>query len=107
MKMLWLVVLLSVYSGLTGCKETKDNPKTEISAQDSAELTEVVVKVDGMTCGSCEYHIDHGLKKMNGVVDCKADSDKGEAIIKYLPSKTNINDIIASIGKLGYTANVQ
>jgi len=81
------------------------------SCQKSAEtkqvepiITEVNIPVQGMTCGSCEYHIETEVKQKDGIVAIKADHVKALAHVKYDSSKITLDDLVAAINKTGYKA---
>ncbi|PKM94276.1 MAG: heavy metal transporter [Firmicutes bacterium HGW-Firmicutes-1] len=65
-------------------------------------LTSKVLKVEGMTCVSCEMRIQNSLKKIEGVTEVKANFSKSLVDITYDLNTTSLNDIIEVIEKLEY-----
>lgn len=69
--------------------------------QDKTKRIELVVK--GMTCTSCEIHIEGEVKKLPGVTFARASYEKGSAIVDYDEQKIDKEKIIAAINNTGYT----
>jgi sulfite exporter TauE/SafE/copper chaperone CopZ len=65
-------------------------------------LNEIKLKVDGMTCRSCERIITKELEKLEGLEKVKVDYEKGMAYITFDDQKTNLADIIEKIECKGY-----
>ena len=80
----------------------------ESSAATHAQLARVDFAVQGMDCGGCVLGTRAALRKVPGVQQADAAYDdatkKGTAWALYDPAKTNQEQLIAAIGKLGYTA---
>ncbi len=76
---------------------------SEIQEQDTNKTVELAVK--GMTCTSCEMHIEGEVKKLPGVSFVKASYEKGSAVIKYDDRKVNKEKIIATINGTGYSVD--
>ena len=64
----------------------------------------VILAVSGMTCTSCEHHIESEVKKISGVSSVKASYADKSATIEYNPQKVDEPKIIAAINNTGYTA---
>ena len=80
-------------------KKGQDKPSLAIT---TANLQEVVLPVAGMTCTSCEEHINYEVNKLAGVAETKASYKAGEATVKYDPAKTSKEEIIKAINDTGY-----
>ena len=65
----------------------------------------VEIPVEGMTCNSCEQHVNHEVAKLSGVVSSEASFKDGNAIIEYDISKIDIADIHDAINKTGYSVS--
>jgi copper chaperone len=78
-------------------------PKTAQTLTAMACDEKVVLKVDGMTCGSCENAIRETLAGVDGVKLGVADHEKGQAWVAYDPKVANVEVISAAISGLGYT----
>jgi copper chaperone CopZ len=83
-----------------GCSTCPGTAKT-LTAMACDE--KVVLKVDGMTCGSCENAIRETLAGVDGVKLGVADHEKGQAWVAYDPQVANVEVISAAISGLGYT----
>ena len=59
-------------------------PKTEkqVIAVDNANVQTVEFSISGMTCASCEEHVNHKVNKLTGIVSSKASYKNGNAIIE-------------------------
>jgi len=79
-------------------------PKTEkeIIVVGKANTQTLNVKIKGMTCASCEEHINHEVNKLNGVLSSKASYENGNAIIEFDKTKTNEKEIEKAINSSGY-----
>lgn len=65
-------------------------------------IKEIILKIDGMVCVSCENLIEDILLDNKGVINVKASYSKGSAKIKYDENKTSIDDLIKIIDEEGY-----
>ena len=79
-------------------------PKTEkqIMVVDKSDISTTEFKISGMTCASCEEHVNHEVNKLNGIVNSKASYENGNAIIEFDRTKTNENEIEKAINSTGY-----
>lgn len=62
-----------------------------------------ILKIDGMTCHSCEKTIEKEIGSLDGVIKIKANFKNRNAVIKYDSNKLNKKIIASSIEKVGYT----
>lgn len=60
------------------------------------------LKIDGMTCTSCETRIENKLKKLPGVIDVKVSYSNASVQITYEPNAIGIGKIVETIEKLDY-----
>ncbi len=44
-------------------------------------------KISGMTCTSCQEHVNHEVNKLSGIVNSKASYENGNAIIEFDKTK--------------------
>jgi copper chaperone CopZ len=79
-------------------------PKTEkqIIIVDKSDIKIMEFKISGMTCASCEEHVNHEVNKLNGIVNSKASYENGNAIIEFDKTKTNETEIEKAINSTGY-----
>ena len=78
------------------------NNKKEIIVVDKLNIKTTEFKINGMTCASCEEHVNHEVNKLNGIVNSKASYKNGNAVIEYDQTKTNEQDIENAINATGY-----
>jgi len=78
------------------------NDTKGVLAQDQGKKKKIELTVSGMTCISCELHIESEVKKLQGVSFVKASHEKGSTIIEYDEQKINTGEIIATINGTGY-----
>ncbi len=61
-----------------------------------------ILSVSGMTCASCEHHIESAVVKVSGVASVKASYADGSTTVFYDPEKTDETKIISAINSIGY-----
>lgn len=75
-------------------------------AVNAAEEKTVRLTVEGMTCGGCTISTKKVLTRLTGVAKAEVSYEKKEAIVTYDPAKVTVEQMIAAIKTLGYTATV-
>ena len=65
-------------------------------------IQEIKFNVQGMTCSSCEEHLNHAVNKLPGILYVSANHSNETANVKYDISKTNKKDITDAINGTGY-----
>ncbi len=75
-------------------------------ASSDLNLQTTRLEVDGMWCPSCSYFVRKALEGTQGVVDAEVSARDGTAIVTYDPSTCNVEQLIASVTKLGYQARI-
>jgi copper chaperone CopZ len=78
------------------------NTEKQIIVVDKSDIKTKEFKISGMTCASCEEHLNHEVNKLNGIVNSKASYENGNAIIEFDQTKTNENEIEKAINSSGY-----
>ena len=80
-------------------------PKQEIQTSefDISNIQLVEIPVEGMTCNSCEQHVNHEVAKLSGVVSTEASFKDGNAIVEFDMTKIELEDIHDAINKTGYS----
>lgn len=73
------------------------------AGSDTAE--EVVLNVEGMTCGACENAVKSQLLKVEGVKEATADCKKGKAIVKVEGGEVKTDELIKAVEKAGFSAS--
>jgi mercuric ion transport protein len=78
------------------------NTEKQIIVVDKSDIKKTEFKISGMTCASCEEHVNHKVNKLNGIVNSKASYENGNAIIEFDKSETNETEIEKAINSTGY-----
>ena len=60
--------------------------------------------VTGMSCANCAMAIERALKKLPGVVQAPVNFAAERVYVEYIPSATDIDEMIGAIEKAGYGA---
>ncbi|GIM28049.1 heavy metal-associated domain-containing protein [Clostridium polyendosporum] len=60
------------------------------------------INVDGMVCTSCENRIVNSIKKLDGVIDVKANYKKSYVTVTFDNSKCTYSKVCAAIEDVGY-----
>ena len=80
-------------------------PTTEkqIIVIDKSNVQTVKFTIIGMTCASCEEHVNHEVNKLSGIIKSSTSYENGNSIVEFDNSKTNITDIEKAINRTGYS----
>ena len=78
------------------------NSEKQIVVVDKSNIKTTEYKISGMTCSSCEAHVNHEVNKLSGIVSSKASYESGNAIIEFDKTKTNEAEIEKAINSTGY-----
>ena len=78
------------------------NTEKQLVIVDASDIKTTEFKIKGMTCASCEAHINHEVNKLNGIVSTKASYENGNAVVEFDGSKTNETEIEKAINTTGY-----
>lgn len=95
----FVIVMLALpyYSGMF-----YPNTEKQIIVVDKSDIKSTEFTISGMTCASCEEHVNHEVHKLNGIVNSKASYENGNAIIEFDKTKTNETEIEKAINSTGY-----
>jgi len=97
MRSLLFFIVASLFS-ITACTSDKATAK-------KSETEKVACfKVEGMTCATCSTTLKASVRKLKGINNVEASSDKGSAEVSYEPSIVNASAIKGSIDSVGYKA---
>jgi len=79
-------------------------PTTEkqVIVVDKSNIKTTEFTINGMTCASCEKHVNHKVNKLNGIVTSKTSYENGNAIIEFDQTKTNETEIEKAINSTVY-----
>ena len=110
--LLWLstaaVVVLAafpLYSGLLWGGLTSAEA-TVLAASKGEGKAVAVFAVEGMTCAGCAAGVKATLEGEEGVASAEVDYEKASARIRFDPASTSVEQLIAAIGEMGYTATL-
>jgi mercuric ion transport protein len=78
------------------------NTENKIIVVDKSDIKTTEFIISGMTCSSCEEHVNHEVNKLNGIVNSKASYENGNAIIEFDKTKTNETEIEKAISTTAY-----
>ena len=92
-----LMLSFPYYSGIF-----YSNTEKQIIVVDKSDIKTTEFKISGMTCASCEEHVNHEVNKLNGIVISKASYENENAIIEFDKTKTNEAEIEKAINSSGY-----
>lgn len=60
--------------------------------------------VTGMTCASCQAHVEHAVSKLKGVKSCSVSLLTNSMEVEFAEKEVGTNEIIAAVEKGGYHA---
>lgn len=81
-------------------------PKPKIQATTPVQpdnRQQVKFTIAGMTCESCEEHVNHELSQVNGVLAYKTSYASKSSLVTFDKSKVDVQAIESAINKTGYT----
>ena len=79
------------------------NRGKEIAVVSCDNLKAIDIGIRGMTCSSCEGHINHSVNLLDGVISVVASYDNSNAIVEYDSLKTTIEEIKQAVNSTGYS----
>jgi mercuric ion transport protein len=78
------------------------NDKKQVIVTNENNIQKSEFSISGMTCESCEQHVEHEVNKLNGIVHLAVSYERENALIEYDSTTTSINEIITAINSTGY-----
>jgi copper chaperone CopZ len=73
----------------------------------NANSSALVLSVSGMSCGSCVRHVREALLGVDGVREVDVNLEQGRATIEYDAARTEVEAMVAAVGKAGYAASAK
>ena len=61
--------------------------------------------VGGMTCASCQAHVDRAVSKLDGVQSVAVNLLAGSMLVDYDPTQVSPDDICTAVDRAGYSAS--
>ena len=101
-KILITFAILTVIAFIFGAYVVNLSSKRESNTTVLPIMTTKLVKIDGMTCESCERALAGAAKKIKGVESITASAKDGNAVVKYDLIQTDIEAVMKEIRKTGY-----
>lgn len=65
-------------------------------------LSTEVFQISGMTCASCEEHINQAINELDGIQSVEASFSSGQAKVCFDKTKTNTKELTETINATGY-----
>ncbi len=65
-------------------------------------MTEVTIKVEGMSCGGCVRNVTGVLKALPGVEDATVSLDAAEARVRYDPAQLSVAALREAVEATGF-----
>lgn len=65
---------------------------------------QVTLKVQGMTCASCQKHVGEALRGVPGVAGANVDLAFHRATVTYDPEKAGVDEMVRAVREAGYDA---
>ena len=81
--------------------------ETKTIITDNSNIQEIELTIKGMTCESCENHIDNEVRKLTGIINLETSFKLGKTKIKFDNSKTDIEKIKQAINSTGYSVTTK
>jgi copper chaperone CopZ len=78
------------------------NTNKDVVYESESDINKVEYSIKGMTCTGCEGHIESEVNKLDGIIEVKANYEKGNTIVKYDKTKVTNKEIEDAVGKTGY-----
>lgn len=76
--------------------------KGEIISADLSNIKTAEFTITGMTCSSCENHVNHEIRNLNGILSSKTSYENGNAVIEFDSTKISSSEIKGVINSTGY-----
>jgi Cu+-exporting ATPase len=70
----------------------------------SIETESLTLPVIGMTCASCQHHVENALKDTAGVKSAHVDLMANRALVEFDPAEASAERLVEAIRKAGYDA---
>jgi copper chaperone CopZ len=76
--------------------------ETQNIAVNKTNIKKAEFTINGMTCRSCEEHINYEINKLKGIIKSNTSYEHGNAVVIFNNSQTNMADIEKAINSTGY-----
>lgn len=68
----------------------------------AAHSQTIILNIQGMTCTSCEHHIENHLSHLAGVYAVKASFARAQAMVSYDPALVTVRQIESELARIDY-----
>ena len=62
-----------------------------------AEAQTVTLRISGLHCSACDDAVESALKKLEGVLTCDSDHQKGTAVVEFDASKISSDALVTTV----------
>lgn len=76
----------------------------EVGEAGEKELSQALIPVSGMKCGSCSVTVTKALETLPGIASVQTDLKHRTAFVTYDPEKVTLDQIIDTINGTGFKA---
>jgi len=101
----FVMMAFPYYSSIFYSVNAKESKNAALGTVNREKYAKVVFAVDGMTCNSCETHVESEVNKLDGISEAKASYKDGKATIVFDKEKVTEKQIKDAIDSTGYKAN--
>lgn len=67
-------------------------------------MTEVTIKVEGMSCGGCVRNVTGVLKALAGVEDAEVSLEQASATVRFDPARVDVGALRQAVENAGFDA---
>lgn len=67
------------------------------------DVRELVLKIEGMTCGHCVHTVTKALSELDGVEDVHVELEGGRAEVAFDPARVDVEAMRRAVEAAGYT----
>jgi len=97
-RFLWIVTALAI--GLATFPYyakflQKKLPKQEMTLK--SNVLQTVIQIQGMSCSSCEGHVNHALLERKGVLEVRTSYIRGESYVKFDSTQISMTQLASTI----------
>jgi len=89
---------LLIFSLFVSCTSTKNQQLAEKGSRANSDIAIAAITIDGMACKEgCADAILKNIENLEGIQSAEVSFDKGEAVVEFIPAKTNPEKIQKTI----------
>jgi mercuric ion transport protein len=76
--------------------------KAKVQPQFAKSINNLTLNVKGMTCESCNLHVENTLAQLPGYINAKADYKTGTVKVEFDASKSSEKEVLEAVNSTGY-----